>query len=185
MGVLNWEPRIKCPIFPLLPVFSARSPHERDPELPPRLRRLLHRPLDQQLPARPAARQARRTALPASRRSAALPPVRPPRAPAGLRLAAAQPRNVRRDARAGHVVSGAAGTGNATGLNHDSEATVPRETHSAHSSCRELRNDFLGLNVVRMGTNQGSIATTENHVAGPLQTLCAGLVYDDLGLAAT
>lgn len=92
------------------------QPSTARPELPPRLRRLLHRTLDQQPDARAAAGQACWCPLPSSRRRAALSPVRPARAARRLRLAAAEPRDVRRVARAGDGLSAATGTGNPTGL---------------------------------------------------------------------
>lgn len=117
--------------------------------MPPWLRRVLHRAVDQQRAAGDAGRQAGRPALPAPGPGAALHALRPPRAAGGLPHAGAQRRDVRRLLGARDGLAGAAGTGDAAvvaepmrlprsyGRRRRRPCRAPRRARSAaHGKCR-------------------------------------------------
>ena len=84
------------------------------PRLPPRLRGLLHRAVDQQLDSRNAAGQASGHALRATQRGSALRHFRQARASVLLQRTAAQRRDVRRQPRTGAALVSCTGACNGT-----------------------------------------------------------------------
>lgn len=106
--------------------------------LPRRLRRLLHRALDQLGDPRHASGEASGRALRATGRSVALPPLWPAGTASGVRWLAAIAGNVRRRPGAGDGVAGAAGAGDGTAVIFSS-ATLKKEVLRPDKRARSWR----------------------------------------------